>query len=97
MWRSCANDTPNSHNNAAANERRHVLFPAAFGDDMEERLTEILIEVRNLSFLFFAYGVIWALLFLYLWTISRRNRDLRKEVDEMKKLHPPEETEEEQE
>lgn len=58
------------------------------GDDMEERLVEILREVRNLSFLFFAYGVIWTLLFLYLWTLSRRNRDLRREVDELKKHHP---------
>lgn len=63
---------------------------------MEERLVEILREVRNLSFLFFAYGVIWALLFLYLWSISRRNRDLRREVDEMKKLHSPEPTDEDQ-
>ena len=64
---------------------------------MEERLVEILREVRNLSFLFFAYGVIWALLFLYLWTISRRNRDLRNEVDELKKLRPPQEADEDDE
>lgn len=64
---------------------------------MEERLIEILREVRNLSFLFFAYGVIWALLFLYLWTISRRNRDLRREVDELKKHHPIEPDDEDQE
>lgn len=63
---------------------------------MEERLVEILREVRNLSFLFFAYGVIWALLFLYLWTLSKRNRDLRKEVDELKKHHPVESDDEDQ-
>ena len=59
---------------------------------MEERLTEILREVRNLSVLFFAYAVIWGLLFLYLWTIARRNRDLRNQVEELKKLRPPEPT-----
>ncbi len=64
---------------------------------MEERLIEILREVRNLSFLFFAYAVIWALLFLYLWTIARRNRDLRKEVDELKKLRPQEPDDEDEE
>lgn len=69
----------------------------ACGDDMEERLIEILREVRNLSFLFFAYGVIWTLLFLYLWTISRRNRDLKREVDELKKLRPAESDAQDQE
>ncbi len=69
----------------------------ACGDDMEERLIEILREVRNLSFLFFAYGVIWTLLFLYLWTISRRNRDLKREVDELKKLRPAESDDQDQE
>ncbi|MCC7165879.1 MAG: CcmD family protein [Anaerolineae bacterium] len=64
---------------------------------MEERLIEILREVRNLSFLFFAYGVIWTLLFLYLWTISRRNRDLKREVDELKKLRPAESDDQDQE
>lgn len=63
---------------------------------MEEQLAAILREVRNLSFLFFAYGLIWALLFLYLWTIARRNRDLRNEVEELKKLRPPEPTDDEE-
>ena len=52
---------------------------------MEELLRDILREVRNLSYLFFAFGVIWALLFIYLWSISRRERDLQREIDEMKK------------
>lgn len=52
---------------------------------MEELLRDILREVRNLSYLFFAFGLIWALLFLYLWSLSRRERDLQREVDEMKK------------
>jgi CcmD family protein len=57
---------------------------------MEDPLVVILREVRNLSFLFFAYGIIWLLLFLYLWSISRRERDLRREVEELKKLNEPE-------
>ena len=52
---------------------------------MEELLKDILREVRNLSYLFFAFGLIWALLFLYLWSLARRERDLQREVDEMKK------------
>jgi CcmD family protein len=61
---------------------------------MEDPLVVILREVRNLSFLFFAYGLIWLLLFLYLWSLSRRERDLRREVDELKKLNAPETAEE---
>jgi CcmD family protein len=55
---------------------------------MEDLLKDILREVRNLSYLFFAFGVIWMLLFLYLYSLSRRERDLQREVDEMKKEHP---------
>lgn len=54
---------------------------------MEDLLKEILREVRNLSYLFFAFGLIWTLLFLYLWSLSRRRRDLQREVDELKKEH----------
>lgn len=54
---------------------------------MEDLLREILREVRNLSYLFFAFGVIWSLLFLYLWSLARRERDLQRQVDEMKKDH----------
>lgn len=52
---------------------------------MEDLLKEILREVRNLSYLFFAFGLIWTLLFLYLWSLSRRRHDLQREVDELKK------------
>lgn len=63
---------------------------------MEDPTVVILREVRNLSFLFFAYGLIWLLLFLYLWSISRRERDLRREVEELKKLSEGELTEEDE-
>ncbi len=62
---------------------------------MEELLRDILREVRNLSYLFFAFGLIWALLFLYVWSLSRRERELQREVDEMKKLQAPRDEEEE--
>jgi CcmD family protein len=51
---------------------------------MEDLLRDILREVRNLSYLFFAFGVIWGLLFLYLYSLSRRERDLQREIDELK-------------
>lgn len=54
---------------------------------MEDLVKQILIEVRNLSYLFFAFGVIWLLLFLYMYSLSRRNRDLKREVDELKQTH----------
>lgn len=53
---------------------------------MEDLLKEVLREVRNLSYLFFAFGVIWALLFLYLYSLSRRERELKREVEELKRL-----------
>jgi CcmD family protein len=55
---------------------------------MEDLLKQILIEVRNLSYLFFAFGVIWLLLFLYMYSLSRRERDLQREIDELKREHP---------
>jgi len=51
---------------------------------MEDLLKQILSEVRNLSYLFFAFGVIWVFLFLYLYSLSRRERDLQREIDELK-------------
>lgn len=62
---------------------------------MEDLLKDILREVRNLSYLFFAFGVIWGLLFLYLYSLSRRERDLQRQVDEMKKEHPRDAAEDE--
>ncbi len=62
---------------------------------MEDLLKDILREVRNLSYLFFAFGLIWALLFLYLYSLSRRERDLRRDVEELKKLRAENETDEE--
>ena len=42
--------------------------------------------VANLNFLFAAYTAIWVLLFLYILMLSRRNRTLQKEIDELRHL-----------
>ncbi len=51
---------------------------------MEDLLRTILMEVRNLSYLFAGYAVIWVLLFAYLYTLSRRERQLRGEIERLK-------------
>jgi CcmD family protein len=51
---------------------------------MEDLLRTILLEVRNLSYLFFGYAVIWLFLFGYLYSLSRRERDLRNEIERLK-------------
>jgi CcmD family protein len=42
--------------------------------------------VANLNFLFAAYTAIWVLLFLYILMLSRRNRTMQKEIDELREL-----------
>ena len=42
--------------------------------------------MTNLNFLFAAYTAVWVLLFLYILSLSRRNRSLAKEVDELREL-----------
>jgi CcmD family protein len=54
---------------------------------MEDLVKQILIEVRNLSYLFFAFGIIWLLLFLYMYSLSRRGREMQREIDELKRMH----------
>ena len=43
-------------------------------------------DMTNLNFLFAAYTAVWVLLFLYILSLSRRNRALDKEVDELREL-----------
>jgi len=40
----------------------------------------------NLSFLFAVYIVTWAAFFLYTFYINRRQRDLKKEIEDLKKM-----------
>jgi CcmD family protein len=42
--------------------------------------------VTNLNFLFAAYTAIWVLLFVYVFLLSRRNRTVQKEIDELRQL-----------
>ena len=44
------------------------------------------VDMANLNFLFAAYTAVWVLLFLYILSLSRRNRSLDKEVDELREL-----------
>ena len=42
--------------------------------------------MTNLNFLFAAYAAVWVLLFFYILSLSRRNRALDKEVEELREL-----------
>jgi CcmD family protein len=42
--------------------------------------------MENLNFLFAAYAAVWALLFFYILVLSRRNRALEKEIEELRQL-----------
>ena len=42
--------------------------------------------VANLTYLFGAYTAVWVLLFIYIFMLSRRNRMLQKEIDELCQL-----------
>ena len=40
----------------------------------------------NLGYLFAAYSIVWIGLFLYLRSLSRRNRELEEELRELRRL-----------
>lgn len=42
--------------------------------------------MENLNYLFAAYTAVWGLLFLYVMTLSRRNRALEREITELREL-----------
>lgn len=42
--------------------------------------------MKNLDFLFAAYSAIWILLFLYISVLSRRNRSLEREIEDLREL-----------
>lgn len=48
-------------------------------------LQDLLAEIRNLSFLFYGYTVIWVIILLYVFTLSRRERNLRDELEDLKR------------
>lgn len=52
---------------------------------MQPTLQDLLAEIHNLSYLFYGYTVIWLIVLLYAFSLSRREQSLRNEVDELKK------------
>ncbi len=42
--------------------------------------------MENLNFLFAAYAAVWVLLFVYVVVLSRRNRALEREIEELRQL-----------
>jgi CcmD family protein len=52
---------------------------------MDVTLKDLLAEIRNLSFLFYGYTVIWVIILGYIYVLSRREQNLRREIEELKK------------
>lgn len=52
---------------------------------MDITLPGLLADIRNLSYMFYGFAIIWAIIIGYLWTLSRQERDLRAEVEALKK------------
>ncbi len=47
--------------------------------------------MKNLSYLFWAYAVVWITLFGYMSTLGKRRKDLSRELEDLKSsLHKPE-------
>jgi len=52
---------------------------------MDVTLKDLLAEIRNLSFLFYGYTVIWVIVVGYIYSLTRREKNLRDQIDELKK------------
>jgi CcmD family protein len=52
---------------------------------MQPTLTDLLVEIRNLSYFFVGFAVIWASVLGFAFLVARRGKDLRAEIDELKK------------
>ena len=52
---------------------------------MEVTLPGLLADIRNLSYMFYGFALIWLVVLGYLWAVSRQERDLTVEVEELKK------------
>jgi CcmD family protein len=52
---------------------------------MEVTLKDLLAEIRNLSFLFYGYTVIWVIILGYVYSLTRREQNLRNQVEELKR------------
>jgi CcmD family protein len=58
---------------------------------MDITLKDLLAEIRNLSYLFYGYSVIWIIILGYVFTLSRREQNLRQQVDELRRTVEEEE------
>ena len=52
---------------------------------MPVTLQDLLAEIRNLSFLFYGYSVIWVIIVGYVFWLTRREKTLRDEIEELRK------------
>lgn len=52
---------------------------------MDVTLKDLLSEIRNLSFLFYGYSVIWIIIVGYIFWLTRREKSLRDEINELKR------------
>ena len=52
---------------------------------MDVTLPGLLADIRNLSYMFIGFALIWAVVLGYVWAVSHQERDLRAEVEELKK------------
>lgn len=53
---------------------------------MDVTLRDLLAEIRNLAYLFYGYTVIWVIVLGYVYSLSRREKNLRDQVEELKKM-----------
>ena len=56
---------------------------------MQVTLADLLADIRNLSYMFYGFALIWVIVLGYLWMVSRQGRDLKTEVEELKKSIDP--------
>ena len=53
---------------------------------MQPTLADLLAEVRNLSYFFVGFAVIWAFVLGFAFMVAQRGRNLRAEIDELKNV-----------
>jgi CcmD family protein len=51
---------------------------------MQPTLPDLLVEIRNLSYFFIGFAVIWAFVLGFAFMVVQRGRNLRAEIDELK-------------
>jgi CcmD family protein len=52
---------------------------------MQVTLAGLLADIRNLSYLFYGFALIWVVVLGYLWSVTRQESDLTAEIEELKK------------